>query len=290
MIFWILDEKFQINSKNVYYIVVINLLLYGHIAMPYIVYQHTINNKIYIGYTKISLVERLKQHIKLANSGSRTYFCKAIRKYGPENISSKVLFTTDSVNKATNKEKFYIKKLKATDPKIGYNLTNGGDGGNCTLYLSKTKRDKWIKKLSKNTTGSNNPNHSGISDDKLIDIAVEYFKTNKSLGCLEWRAYSKNNNLPQNFSKNRFNGSFKCFVEQVKKKLTIAKIAFTDNQFNNSKNSYSLSSRQKQRLSSLGKRWYNDSIKSYLLLPKDIKIKELKLKLGRINVKNRKIE
>jgi hypothetical protein len=249
----------------------------------YIVYCHTLNNKKYIGYTEKDINTRLSEHIKSANNKSQNYFHRAIRKYGFKNIKSEILYTTKQKKRAIDKEVYYIKTFKTTNNKYGYNMTYGGDGGNCTKHLSSFKRKKWIEKLSKNTFGPNNPKYSGYSDNDLIDIGVKYFCCYKSLGVIEWRAYCKNNGLPQSFSKNRFNGSFKCFVELVKEKLNKLNIPFNENDFNNSSNTYSEKTRLKIKAAITGRKWFNDGKRNYQIFEHDTRILKLNLQRGRIS-------
>lgn len=78
---------------------------------------NNINSKRYIGKTKFSAEKRFQKHVYSANSGSDTYFHKAIRKYGKENFTILVLEESEA-------EEYWIAKLRPE-----YNMTKGGDGG-----------------------------------------------------------------------------------------------------------------------------------------------------------------
>jgi len=91
------------------------------------------SGKKYIGQT-INERNRKSQH-KVKTSRSKTYFGKAIRKYGFENFEYKVLIkfkpNIDKIKlkRILNKlEQRYIKLYKSDEREFGYNLNKGGDG------------------------------------------------------------------------------------------------------------------------------------------------------------------
>jgi group I intron endonuclease len=109
-----------------------------------------INNKIYIGYTKKSLEERFNLHCK---GNNKMLIVKAIKKYGKENFKIELLEESEN-DKYIHKEReaYWINKLNAKDPKIGYNIAFGGDGGDTT---SKHPKNKEIRmKRSKSEKGN----------------------------------------------------------------------------------------------------------------------------------------
>lgn len=94
----------------------------------YKIYKITnlINNKIYVGYTKNELIIRFKQHCKSKDS----LIGRAIHKYGKENFIIDLVEESDDFNYIKNiRENYWIKYFKAQDMNIGYNISNGGDGG-----------------------------------------------------------------------------------------------------------------------------------------------------------------
>ena len=88
-----------------------------------------INNKIYIGKTIRNIQERWNEHVSRAlNSEDNTHLHNAIKKYGKENFTIEVIDSTEDYEKLNELEIYYIELYGSTDPTIGYNLTNGGEG------------------------------------------------------------------------------------------------------------------------------------------------------------------
>jgi len=115
-----------------------------------------INGKIYIGYTKKSLEERLKQHSKYKTDAHRNMpIVIAIKKYGIENFKIELIEESqDDDYIHYEREVFWIKELKSQNPKIGYNIANGGDGGDTLSHHPDLDNIKNImKKASKHRKG-----------------------------------------------------------------------------------------------------------------------------------------
>lgn len=96
-----------------------------------IVYKivNKINNKIYVGKDE-------KNNPKYYGSGH--LIKRAIKKYGIENFEKHILETCENKNILNEKEKYWIKYLNSTNPEIGYNIAEGGHGGN--TYTEDTKK------------------------------------------------------------------------------------------------------------------------------------------------------
>jgi len=94
-----------------------------------VVYKTTnlLNGKIYVGK---------KEGDDPSYIGSGYILKKAIAKYGKENFKKEILETCGSREELVEREIFWIKELNATDPDIGYNVAEGGNGGN--TYYGKT--------------------------------------------------------------------------------------------------------------------------------------------------------
>lgn len=93
------------------------------------VYMHVnnINNKKYIGITG---QERIQDRWRSDGSGYKTQvFGRAINKHGWDNFKHVILEENLLEKEALEKEKFYIQKYNTTNPKYGYNMSEGGDIG-----------------------------------------------------------------------------------------------------------------------------------------------------------------
>jgi group I intron endonuclease len=115
-----------------------------------IVYKaaNKLNSKVYIGKAVCSLKQRKNGHRTSAIRGSSGHFHNAIRKYGFEQFSWEILYDNKlcSDEELKLQERKFIKKFKSNNRKFGYNMTEGGDGGN-TLSNHPNKINI-IKKLS----------------------------------------------------------------------------------------------------------------------------------------------
>jgi len=99
-----------------------------------IIYKTTnkINGKIYIGKYCGKLLNYL---------GSGTILKKAIKKYGKENFDRETL--EDNITDhdfLCLREIYWIKKYDATNPDVGYNLCNGGEGGTRSVKYKASNR------------------------------------------------------------------------------------------------------------------------------------------------------
>ena len=111
-----------------------------------IVYKTTnlLNGKIYVGKD-----EGDRDHYL----GSGYILRRAIEKYGKESFQKEVLEICASREILEEREKHWIKELNATDPKIGYNVAEGGTGGN--TYFGKTEEEMRLikEKISNSAKG-----------------------------------------------------------------------------------------------------------------------------------------
>ena len=106
--------------------------------------RNTINNKIYIG-------KHSTDNLDDGYMGSGKLIKRAIKKEGVENFTKEILSYTDTLKTLNFLEKFYIKKYKARNNDIGYNLTYGGDGGSWNKGLHLKPETK--QKISKSNKG-----------------------------------------------------------------------------------------------------------------------------------------
>ena len=100
------------------------------IFMYGIIYKITniATDKIYIGQTIHKLAYRWNNHIKAAKRGSKTYFHKAIRKYGKDSFIIEQIAEASSKEELNRLEITYIQKYNSLVPN-GYNTSTGGEGG-----------------------------------------------------------------------------------------------------------------------------------------------------------------
>lgn len=118
-----------------------------------IVYQVTnkINGKKYIGFTTKTLSERIKTHVRKSKyEFSNQYFYPfacAIRKYGIEAFEYSILKQCESIEECKIEEKNSIKQFNTISPS-GYNLSEGGNGGQNSTYVN-DKISQTLKKYYK---------------------------------------------------------------------------------------------------------------------------------------------
>jgi group I intron endonuclease len=97
--------------------------------------QNRINGKVYVGKTIHSSDIRFEQHIKSSRSSKNdSVLCRALRKYGIQSFDISVIDETEDKNILNEKEKYWIKFYDSKNN--GYNMTDGGDGGNLSKYRS----------------------------------------------------------------------------------------------------------------------------------------------------------
>ena len=86
-----------------------------------------INSKVYIGQTCRDLQTRWREHKSKANCEHNNHLYNAMTKYGVENFVIELIeeVQTDFLDE---KEIYWIAFYDSNNPKIGYNLTIGGQG------------------------------------------------------------------------------------------------------------------------------------------------------------------
>lgn len=94
----------------------------------FIIYKLTnnVNNKIYIGGTIDTLDARFHRHVISALKGSNYPLHKAIREYGEDVFERRIIEECNSLEHMNERENYWIAKLSATNPDIGYNAKVGG--------------------------------------------------------------------------------------------------------------------------------------------------------------------
>lgn len=222
--------------------------------------ENMVTGKKYVGITSVGLSSRLHKHFTNAVSGVDTYFYRSIRLYGIENFSIRKLDTSNSWIEAYASEKHFITKENTLTPH-GYNISEGGSGGDIINCLPEDKLKKYLKYRKQASTKENNGNYSGFSDEDIISLASEYFnKLGYIGGPRVWIRFAKENGYPQTFSKNRFGGSYDNFIELVKNRTQLPII----------KHKKTLDHIEKMRKRVKGRRWVNDGIRSVQIPPLEV--------------------
>ena len=142
------------------------------------------NGKIYIGKTK-DLNVRIKNHIKNSKK-PKLPFHYAIAKYGVNSIEWSILHKDIEDKDINELEIFYINEYKANKYDYGYNITNGGEGGdtisnNINNIIRKQLKSKGVD------------NYIIIDETIKNDIIHKYIKEKYSL-----RKLSKFFNITKN--------------------------------------------------------------------------------------------
>lgn len=106
----------------------------------------------------------------------------AINKYGIDNFSFEIIEKCKK-NELSDKEKYWITYYNSTSPN-GYNLTQGGDGGNTFQYRTEEQMKETKKKMSEVTSGINNgfygKHHSNKTKEYLRRINLGKIYSNET--------------------------------------------------------------------------------------------------------------
>jgi group I intron endonuclease len=139
-----------------------------------IVYKTTnlINGKFYIGQDLHNNSNYLGSGLMLNN---------AIKKYGKENFHKEIIEVCNSKEELNEREKFWIKELNSQDREIGYNIADGGSGGDTfTNCINKEERRLKYKENGKNQCSI----RGGFSPDpiKRKELAIKANKDRQMKG------------------------------------------------------------------------------------------------------------
>ena len=130
------------------------------------------SGKVYIGKTSMKLENRIICHKYDAYTrNSKRAICNAIRKYGDNMIWEILQSNISSYGETNFLERKYIKEYKSTNSKFGYNLTEGGDGGQLVgdSYIKKTRA---MKKFYASAEGNIVKEKLRVSSLKMRQSAV----------------------------------------------------------------------------------------------------------------------
>lgn len=129
-----------------------------------------INNKIYIGQDKKNNPNYL---------GSGLLLKQAINKYGIENFKKEILEVCDNIELLNIAEIYWIKKLNSQDRNIGYNISNGGSGGD--TFTNNPNKEDWRRKNGLATLGKKLPK-SEETKQKISDAVKRSWELNPNQG------------------------------------------------------------------------------------------------------------
>lgn len=171
--------------------------------MSYSVYCHMnkVNGKRYIGITSQKPKNRWQSGKGYKNN---PHFYRAIQEYGWDGFTHNILFDGLTLEEAEHKEIELIKRFRCCNPKYGYNIERGGNGGykyteevkkkiadalkgkpkseSHRQHLSEARKgmklsDETRRDISKRMSGENNPMYGKKRD-------INLYKT-KAVLCIE---------------------------------------------------------------------------------------------------------
>lgn len=87
--------------------------------------RNTVNSKVYIGQTKVSVDQRWKEHLRHAQYGDQL-INRAMKKYGVDKFYVETLEICD-IDVLDEREMYYIDLYDSTDKSKGYNVSIGGN-------------------------------------------------------------------------------------------------------------------------------------------------------------------
>jgi hypothetical protein len=131
-----------------------------------VIYKTTnlINGKFYIGKDSKNNPDYI---------GSGVILERAIKKHGIHNFKKEILEVCSNDAELNEREIYWIKYYKSTDRKIGYNLTEGGTGGD-TFKHSRRKTER--RKILSNALKSSEKVKSNITSGRYSEQAKEMWK------------------------------------------------------------------------------------------------------------------
>lgn len=146
---------------------------------------NAIDNKSYIGKSSKGM-NRILDHIKSHKCDYNEYrarlLYRAMKKHSINNFQWEILEICFNEQHLNIQEKFYIQKYNSLNRDFGYNLSEGGTGGNNWLYLD--EEDKLIAKEKLSKSGienyKNNPERKKESSIRLAAIRKDPNKSRKN--------------------------------------------------------------------------------------------------------------
>lgn len=136
----------------------------------YTIYTITnlVNQKKYIGYTSQTIRQRFKDHCDTAKREQKYKIHRAIAKYGVDMFSISEIYQSHDKAHITSIEDYFIKEFNTQHDDYGYNMANGGQGGNIKSAEQLHKQSiKWKE-------------HNIILDIKADPVKWAKWKENRS--------------------------------------------------------------------------------------------------------------
>lgn len=136
----------------------------------YTIYTITnlVNQKKYIGYTSQTIRQRFNDHCNTAKREQKYKIHRAIAKYGVDMFSISELYQSHDKAHITSIEDYFIKEFNTQHDDYGYNMANGGQGGNIKSAEQLQKQSiKWKE-------------HNIILDVKADPVKWAKWKENRS--------------------------------------------------------------------------------------------------------------
>lgn len=134
--------------------------MYGYVYKT----TNLINNKIYIGKHKA-------QNFNPNYKGSGKVLHRAIDKYGLENFSTELIEVCEEKESLNSREKYWILSLRSQDQNIGYNISDGGDGGD-NIHCLPIEDQKRIRSNHSKWMSENNPSKNPETLKKMIEWRI----------------------------------------------------------------------------------------------------------------------
>jgi group I intron endonuclease len=140
--------------------------------------KNSINNKVYIGQTRYSIIKRINNHIKYLrkNCHKNKHLQNSWNKYGESAFITEILKHSCDIINLDNFEIYWINFYKSYDQKFGYNKTYGGHNGLLTeevlKKLSEINTGKKLSQETKNKIGSffKGRKHSEETIEKMKNV------------------------------------------------------------------------------------------------------------------------
>lgn len=147
--------------------------------------KNTVNNKIYVGQA-LNIENRWLSHKKdlKANKHRNIHLQRAFNKFNIDIFEFYVLEKVENINLLTEKEQFWINRLKTLNREFGYNMKEAGDGGKLTeevkekisnSHKGKILSEETKKKISESKRGSIPWNKGKKMDEEYSKILSERF-------------------------------------------------------------------------------------------------------------------